>query len=158
MKPDNNKEQLFEALGDLREAQQKSRQDYEIMNDAWWNGLSEEEREEAFYAVCKRIYKAELVDRGTYRYALYDVFGFDMNMYGRGMECGFMSIHNAIYDGEELQAMKGVNRFEVIDKTGRAYTHYFSSNELVRYSLQDDNRTLKIFIDEFGSTVIDNAK
>ena len=97
--PDNNKEQLFEALGDLREAQQKSRKDYEIMNDAWWNGLSEEEREEAFYAVCKRIYKAELVDRGTYRYALYDVFGFDMHMYGRGMDCGYMAIHNAIFDG-----------------------------------------------------------
>jgi hypothetical protein len=41
-----------------------------------------------------------------------------------------------------------VNRVEVIDKTGRAYTHYLNENESVQYSLQDDNRTLKIFIRE----------
>ena len=48
---------------------------------------------------------------------------------------------------EELESMNNINRLEVIDKTGRAYTHYFSGNEKVRYSLQDNNRTLKIFID-----------
>ena len=99
--PDSNKLQLFEVLGELREAQQKAREDYEVMNDAWWNGLSEEERQEAFYAVCKRIHKAELVDRGTYRDALYDVFGFDIDMYGKGIDCGYMNIHNAIHMGEE---------------------------------------------------------
>jgi hypothetical protein len=59
---------------------------------------------------------------------------------------------------EELESMNNINRLEVIDKTGRAYTHYFSGNEKVRYSLQDNNRTLKIFIDVFESTVYDNAK
>ena len=58
----------------------------------------------------------------------------------------------------ERISMNSINRLEVIDKTGRAYTHYFSGNEKVRYSLQDNNRTLKIFINEFGSTVYDNAK
>ena len=116
------------------------------MNDAWWNGLSEEEREEAFYAVCKRIYKAELVDRGSYRDALYDVFGFDMHMYGRGMDCGYMNIHNAIHIGEELQAMKKVNRFEVIDEEGRTYVNHLNEDQQVKFSLQDDDRTLKVFI------------
>jgi hypothetical protein len=59
---------------------------------------------------------------------------------------------------EEIESMNNINRLEVIDKTGRAYTHYFSGNEKVRYSLQDNNRTLKIFIDVFESTVYDNAK
>ena len=143
-----NKKDLLEGLDELREAQQKAREDYEIMNEAWWNGLSEEEREEAFYAVCKRIHKAELKDRGTYRWALYDVFGFDMNMYGRGMDCGFMAIHNAIYDGEELQAMKKVTRFEVIDDKGRSYVKYLDKDEGIKYSLQDDDSTLKVFIDK----------
>ena len=145
-----NKKDLLEGLDELREAQQKAREDYEIMNDAWWNGLSEEEREEAFYAVCKRIHKAELKDRGTYRWALYDVFKFDMSMYGRGMDCGFMAIHNAIYDGEELQAMKNVTRFEVIDDTGRAYVKYLHKDqgEKIKYCLQDEDRTLKVFIDK----------
>lgn len=144
---DNKKEQLFEALSELREAQQKAREDYEIMNDAWWNGLSEEEREEAFYAVCKRIHKAELQDRGSYRYALYDVFGFDLGMYGRGMDCGYMNIHNMIFDSFELSAMKGVARFEVIDDKGRSYVKYLDKDDGIKYSLQDDDRTLKVFID-----------
>ena len=145
-----NKKELLEGLQELREAQEKCREDYEIMNDAWWNGLSEEEREWAFYSVCKRIHKAELQQRSTYRGALYDVFGFDMNMYGRGMDCGFMAIHNAIYDGEELQAMKNVTRFEVIDDKGRTYVKYLKDDDRIKYSLQDDDRTLKVFIDNLS--------
>lgn len=148
--PDNKKEQLFEVLDELRQAQQKFRENYEIMNDAWWNGLSEEERQEAFYAVCKRIHKAELEQRGSYRDALYDVFGFDIDMYGKGMDCGYMNIHNAIHGGEELQAMKGVNRFEVIDEEGRTYVNHLNEDQRVKFSLQDDDRTLKVFIDSLN--------
>lgn len=140
-------DELFEGLDELREAQQKAHAEYEAENDAWWNSLTESEREDAFYAVCKRIHKADLVDRGTYRHTLYDVFGFDMSMYGRGMECRYMAIHNALYDGDELQKMKGVTRFEVIDETGRGYVKYLKDNEGIKYSLQDDDRTLKVFID-----------
>jgi len=144
----DDKKELLEGLDTLREAQQDALHKHNIMNDAWWNGLSEEEREWAFYAVCKRIHKAELQQRSTYRHALYDVFGFDMNMYGRGMDCGFMAIHNAIYDGEDLQAMKNVTRFEVIDDKGRTYVKYLKDDEGIKYSLQDDDRTLKVFIDK----------
>ena len=62
-------------------------------------------------------------------------------------------------DREELEAMNKINRLEVIDQTGRAYVHHFRvhENESVRYSLQDDNRTLKIFIDKYGSVARDDA-
>jgi len=60
-------------------------------------------------------------------------------------------------DREELEAMNKINRLEVIDQTGRAYVHYLHENEDVRYSLQDDNRTLKIFIDKYGSVARDDA-
>jgi len=43
--------------------------------------------------------------------------------------------------------MKGVTRFEVIDNARRAYTKYLKDDERVKYSLQDDDRTLKVFID-----------
>ena len=49
---------------------------------------------------------------------------------------------------EELKAMNNINRLEVIDQTGRAYVHYLDEKESVQYSLQDGNRTLKIFIGE----------
>jgi len=143
----NDKEEALQKLTDFGKAWQEAKKEYEAENDAWWNGLTEEEREDAFYAVIKRMYKAELVDNGSYRWALYDVFGFDMGMYGRGMDCGYMELHNAIYDSDELAKMKGVTRFEVIDDTGRAYVKYLKDDEGIKYSLQDDDKTLKVFID-----------
>jgi len=41
-----------------------------------------------------------------------------------------------------------VNRVEVIDETGRAYVKYLDNNQEVVYSLQDDGRTLKLFINK----------
>jgi len=152
----DEQKKALDKLAELSQEMEKMREEYEVENDAWWNGLSEKEREDAFYAVVKRIYKAELQDKGTYRWALYDVFGFGPGMYRMGMDCGYMAIHNAIGDGEDYQAMRGVNRFEVIDDTGRAYTKYLKDDERVRYMLQDDNRTLKVFIDKVTKIGIDD--
>ena len=142
-----DKNKFLETMTEIGQELEKARDEYEKQNEAWWNGLSEQEREDAFYAVCKRIWKADGMDNGTYRYALYDLFGFDPGMYGRGMDCGYMAIHNAIFDGEELQKMKTVNRFEVIDEEGRTYVNHLADSESVKFSLQDDNKTLKVFID-----------
>ena len=144
----DERKKALQELSDLGQEMEKHREAYEADNDAWWNNLTETEREDAFYAVVKRMHKAELQDKGSYRHALYGVFGFDPGMYSRGLDCGFMALHNAIFDGEELVSMKGVNRFEVIDDTGRAYTKYLKDDEGIKYSLQDDNRTLKVFIDK----------
>ena len=141
------REEALQELSDISQQFEKARLEREATNDAWWNGLTEAEREDAFYAVCKRIHKGDLQDNGSYRYVLYQTFGFDHGMYVDGMNCGYMAIHNAIFDGEELQRMKSVTRFEVIDDTGRAYTKYLKDGERVKYSLQDDDRTLKVFID-----------
>ena len=143
----NDKEKALQELSDISQQFEKARLEREADNDAWWKELTEEERENAFYAVCKRIHKGDIVDNGSYRYVLYDTFGFDHGMYVDGMNCGYMAIHNAIFDGEELQRMKGVTRFEVIDENGRSYTKYLKDGERVKYSLQDDDRTLKVFID-----------
>lgn len=58
-----------------------------------------------------------------------------------------------IVDGEELAAMKTANRVEVIDANGRSYTRYLKDGESVKFSLQDDNRTLKIFIDDTNTEI-----
>lgn len=142
---DRNK--FLETVTELGEEMAKARNKYEKQNEEWWNNLTQEEREDAFYAVCKRIWQADGVDRGSYRHGLYHVFGFDAGMYGRGMDCGYMSIHNAIFDGEQLQKMHGVNRVEVIDRHGRSYTNRLEQGENVKFSLQDDDKTLKVFID-----------
>ena len=41
-----------------------------------------------------------------------------------------------------------INRVELIDTTGRAYVKYLKQGEVVRYSVQDENRTLKLFIQQ----------
>jgi len=42
--------------------------------------------------VCKLIYRADINDRGSYRYGVYDIFNVD---YVDGMK-HYMAIHNAI--------------------------------------------------------------
>jgi hypothetical protein len=64
--------------------------------EKFWQNLSYEDKCNAFHAVVSRIAKAELIDKGSYRYALYEVFGFQPDMYARGMNCGFLALHNSI--------------------------------------------------------------
>ena len=71
--------------------------------DKYWNSLSKEDQLKAFYSVCKRIHKGDVIDRGSYRWVLYDVFEFGPESYVIGMDCGYMSLHNYIYDGVEME-------------------------------------------------------
>ena len=151
----DEQEKALEELSDFSQVMEDQRLRLESKIESWWDNLTEQEREWAFYSVCKRICKAELKDKGTYRYALYDVFGFDANMYMQGMDCGYMALHNVIGDGVDYNAMRGVNRLEVIDGTGRICVRYLKDDEKVRYELQDDDRTLKVFIDEVTKWNVD---
>ena len=51
----------------------------------------------------------------------------------------------------EPTVLKNCNRVEVIDDTGRVYVNWKKNNQ-VQLSLQDDGRTLKIFITDHGKT------
>lgn len=64
--------------------------------EEFWNSLSYENKLNAFYAVCKKLHKGEIVDKGSYRHVLYRVFGFDKDAYGLGVDCGYITIHNSI--------------------------------------------------------------
>jgi hypothetical protein len=75
---------------------------YEAEADSFWDSLSSEDKLYAFYSVVSRIYKGEIKEQGSYRYVLYDVFGFGPESYAIGMDCGYMYLHNAIYDGEKV--------------------------------------------------------
>ena len=43
---------------------------------------------------------------------------------------------------------EAVNRVEVIGPDGREYVRYFEDSEQIHHVLQDDERTLKIFIEK----------
>lgn len=83
---------------DFSESYEKAMKEIEQRQEEYWNSLSKDDQLKAFCAVVRRIVQAELKDKGSYRWALYDVFGFGPEAYIQGMECGFMALHNAIYD------------------------------------------------------------
>lgn len=74
-------------------------------SDAFWDGLSQEDRLKAFYSVCKRIHKGDVKDRGSYRYVLYEVFGFGFDAYSVGLDCGYMDIHNYITTPKDQESI-----------------------------------------------------
>lgn len=75
----------------------------ESKSEEMWNALSKEDQLHYFSAVCRRIHQGDMIDKGTFRWVLYNVFGFGTESYGVGMECGYLAIHNAICLTEELE-------------------------------------------------------
>jgi hypothetical protein len=101
-----DRKQALAELAELSQLFEEIERDYDNDADSWWNKLSEDERQLAFHSVVKRLVKGELRDRGTYRYVLYDVFGFDASAYMMGMNCGYMELHNSIYTHEEMRELR----------------------------------------------------
>lgn len=69
----------------------------EQASEKYWNSLSKEDQLKAFCAVVRRIYEGELVKGGSYRYVLYEVFGFEPNAYAPAQMAGYLDIHNQLY-------------------------------------------------------------
>jgi hypothetical protein len=61
-------------------------------DDAWWDSLTMGQRARAFRQICKLMYKTDVQHKGTYRYAIYDIFNID---YGDGLN-HYMQLHNLI--------------------------------------------------------------
>ena len=94
-------EEFEKALSETREILLKFEAAYDSEANEFWNSLSEEDQLKCFYSVCKRIYEGEIINRGSYRHVLYDVFGFGLESYLVGMKCGYMEIHNGLFQDEE---------------------------------------------------------
>ena len=81
----------------------------------FWNGLSKDDQLKAFCSVMRRLYRAEIQERGSYRYTLYEVFGFGSESYVQAQISGFLAIHNAIWDGERLGDLLGKLEGRVVE-------------------------------------------
>ena len=87
---------LIDILTELGELQEDIEKQTEREMDEWWNAMSKDDQMKAFYSVMKRLVDGELEQKGSYRYVLYDVFGFGPESYMLGMMCGYMALHNSI--------------------------------------------------------------
>lgn len=91
------------AMQELRQSFEEYHEETMREDNEWWEGLSYEDKLKAFRSVCRRIHEGDVEKRGSYRYVLYDTFGFDMDAYLDGMDCGYLAIHNLIWQGIESE-------------------------------------------------------
>jgi hypothetical protein len=94
-------EKALDKLHETSELLQDVFDDMEKEQEEYWNSLTKEQQLLAFCAVCRRILKGDIVDKGTYRYVLYDVFGFGPEAYLSAQLAGYMAIHNSIFTSEQ---------------------------------------------------------
>lgn len=86
-------------LKELRRVWREAERQEAAEDDAWWDSLSHEEKGRAFRQIIKLMHKTEVTERGSYRYAMYEVFGLD---YGDGL-AHYMRLHNLIHLGLEAE-------------------------------------------------------
>lgn len=91
---------VFDELAKLSEEQENFEKSYDEKSKELWDSFSEEDQLKMFYWVVKNITEGEFVDKGTYRWILYEKFGFSESSYGVGITSGFMRLHNSICDGD----------------------------------------------------------
>jgi hypothetical protein len=79
----------------LREAWNQAEKNQKAEDDAWWDSLTVDSKSQAFRQITKLMHKAEIIDKGSYRHVMYEVFGLD---YGDGLS-HYMALHNFIHQG-----------------------------------------------------------
>ena len=92
----NDIKKVMQVFSEIAHEQEEIEKQIDLDMDEWWNAMSKEDQMKAFYSVVKRLVDGELVQKGSYRYVLYEVFGFGLESYMLGMNCGFMALHNSI--------------------------------------------------------------
>ena len=107
MKEDiEEKNKLFDALAEISKAMEEHVVEYNEQVIEYWDSLTMEQKEKSFYYVCSKIYENDVVLRGSYRFGLYEIFGFDPSMYMAGIDCGYLELHNLIGDGVDIKNMR----------------------------------------------------
>lgn len=71
----------LDALHELGASFQEAMEQIKDEEEAWWNSLTQDQQISALCCVSRRIHKGDIEDNGSYRYVLYDVFGFGPEAY-----------------------------------------------------------------------------
>ena len=86
----------LDELAEMSQEYEKAMQEIKAKQEEYWNSLTKEQQLNVFCCVVRRIHKAEFRDNGSYRYVLYNTFGFDESSYALALEAGYMDIHNRL--------------------------------------------------------------
>jgi len=93
------------AWDELRDSMKENMLVDKDRSEKLWDSLSVDEQIDVFCAVVRRLCKAELDDHGTYRHALYNVFGFHNGSYSQALDAGFMALHNSIFADKDIDTL-----------------------------------------------------
>ena len=117
---DDKQKALQQSLDRITEVYTEVFAEMKQEQEDYWNSLTKEQQLMAFCAVCRRICEGELVNKGSYRYVLYQVFGFGPEAYAAAQDAGYLELHNAIlddnYDRRMLTAFCTINKVEDFEK------------------------------------------
>lgn len=131
----------------LRQEIEASDEQYKKDAESFWDNLSYDDKLKAFFYVCSKIHKGDVEEQGSYRHVLYDVFGFDMDSYMIGMNCGYMNLHNYIYGGVEFSKFRLAEEVEF--RSGDTIHRYpISKDDWVNVSFDEETNQLLITTEE----------
>ena len=92
----NEEKDSLQTLPEFYEQFNAWMKDIENQQEEYWNSLTKDQQLMVFCAVVRRIKKGELDDKGSYRYILYQVFGFGEESYVQAQDAGYLELHNSI--------------------------------------------------------------
>jgi hypothetical protein len=87
---------ILDELAKLSQEQESWENKYDRESKELWESLDEDSQLKLFYWVVKNITEGELIDKGTYRWILYEKFKFNEQAYSIGINSGFMRLHKSI--------------------------------------------------------------
>jgi hypothetical protein len=113
-------------LKELRKAWSAAEKQQNAKDDAWGDSLDYNGKSQAFRQIVKLMHKAEVLDKGSYRYAMYDIFNLD---YGDGLS-HYMMLHNLIHQGLEAEAGSCKQNVRMHAMMIHAHSHCHSSGSI----------------------------
>lgn len=114
-------------LEKLQQQFQEAIQKMESEQEGFWNSLTKEQQLSVFCSVSRRLKKGELEDEGTYRYVLYNTFGFDSDSYVAAQMSGFLDLHNSIHSPNyERRILEEFAKFLDLKDSHRLVNTFFS--------------------------------
>lgn len=96
---------LLKGLEEISKIFNDAMKEIENKQEEYWNSLTKDQQLMVFCAVVRRIFKGEIENKGTYRWVLYNVFGFGTESYVQAQDAGYLAIHNAIFSPEHESRM-----------------------------------------------------
>lgn len=105
MNEDKVKPELSAVLEEISNIFIEAMKTLEKEQEDYWNSLSHDDQLKAFCAVVRRIHKGEIEAKGSYRYVLYDVFGFGPEAYAMAQDAGYLTLHNSIFPPDQERKM-----------------------------------------------------